>query len=125
VLAKYGHLPLQHPKDVELPEPGGSPFAALGKPLDGFQCDDCGQLVISKDSIQKHCKSHGWFWSKQDLVHWKMVKVQTFFGTGFQRYFMVKCQEGTSSQAEAADDNNNKDATVRDQLLREFNKIDE
>jgi superfamily II DNA helicase RecQ len=125
VLAKYGHLSLRHPKEVELPEPGGPPFAALGKPLDGFQCDDCDQLVVSKDSIQKHCKSHGWFWSKQDPVHWKMVKVQTFFGTGFQRYFIVKCQEEAFTQAEAVDDNNNEDAAVRDQLLREFNEIDE
>lgn len=51
--------------------------------------------------------------------------IQTFFGTGFQRYFMVKCQEGTSPQAEAADDDNNEDAAVRDQLLREFNEINE
>jgi hypothetical protein len=51
--------------------------------------------------------------------------VQTFFGTGFQRYFIVKCQEEASTQAEAADDDNNEDAAVRDQLLREFNEIDE
>ena len=51
--------------------------------------------------------------------------MQTFFGTGFQRYFIVKCQEEASTQAEAADDDNNEDAAVRDQLLREFNEIDE
>jgi hypothetical protein len=51
-----------------------------------------------------------------------MVKVQTFFGVGFQRYFIVECQEETSPQAEAEDD---EDAAIRDQLLREFNDIDE
>ncbi|KAF4625068.1 hypothetical protein G7Y89_g13098 [Cudoniella acicularis] len=51
------------------------------------------------------------------------VQVQTFFGVGFQRYFIVKCQEETPPQAEAADDD--EDAAVRDQLLREFDEIDE
>ncbi|KAF8846481.1 hypothetical protein BDZ45DRAFT_756095 [Acephala macrosclerotiorum] len=104
VLAKYRHFLLRHSKDVELPKLEGPPFAALGKPLNGFQCDDCGQL---------------------NSEHWTKVKVQTFFGVGFQRYFIVECQEKTSSQAEAEDDDNNEDAAVRDQLLREFNEIDE
>jgi hypothetical protein len=41
VLIKYGYLSLRHLKEVELLEPGGPLFVALGKPLDGFQCDDC------------------------------------------------------------------------------------
>jgi hypothetical protein len=110
---------------VKLPEPGGLPFAALREPLDAFFCDELDHIAASLNSIQIHCKVHGWFWSKQNPEHWTKVKVQTFFGTGFQRYFIVKCQEGTSPQAEAVDNDNNEDAAVRDQLLREFNEIDE
>ncbi|KAE9362510.1 hypothetical protein N431DRAFT_452667, partial [Stipitochalara longipes BDJ] len=91
----------------------------------GADFSEIGVDIRVKRLDLKHYKSHGWFWSKQDPVHWKTVKVQTFFGTGFQRYFIVKCQEETSPQAEAADDNNDEDAAVRDQLLREFNEIDE
>jgi hypothetical protein len=59
-----------------------------------------------------------------------MVKVQTFFGVRFQRYFIMECQEETSLEAEAeaeaeAVDDDNEDAAVRDQLLREFNETDE
>lgn len=59
VLTKYKHLLLRYPKDVKLPESGGLLFVALGLLLDGFQYDDYTYLIVSKDSIQKHYKSHG------------------------------------------------------------------
>jgi hypothetical protein len=88
---------------VKLPDPGGPPFAALGKPLDGFQCDDCDHIVVSLDSMQKHCKIHGWFYSKTDPIHWKKVKVQTFFGVGFQRYFTVASEDCQEEDVSAPD----------------------
>lgn len=36
LLEKYRHLLVQDSKDIELPEPRGPAFTALGKPLEGF-----------------------------------------------------------------------------------------
>lgn len=91
--------------------------------MDVFYCDELDHIAASLDSIQKHCKVHGWFWSKQNPAHWTKVKAQTFFGTGFQRYFIVKCQEDTCSQAEVVEED--EDALLRDQLLQEFAKAKE
>ncbi|KAH6689248.1 hypothetical protein BKA61DRAFT_717661, partial [Leptodontidium sp. MPI-SDFR-AT-0119] len=105
-----------------------TPFEALGKSLDGWCCSDseCGHISVNYKSMRGHCnKEHGWKVSKDEPAHWTEVKVQTFFRTGFQRYFIVTNQEEAFPQAEAADDDNNEDAAVRDQLLREFNEIDE
>jgi hypothetical protein len=87
LLEKYRSLALRHPKDVDVPPNGGPPFAALGKPLDGLLCNDCSHITISKDWMQRHCKEHGWRFTKRQPVYWTPVKVQTFFGTGFQKYF--------------------------------------
>jgi hypothetical protein len=122
LVSKYGSLRLRSPKEVELPAAGGPPFAVLGTPLDGFQCDDCDYLTACKDSIQKHCKIHGWRFSKTDPTHWNKVKVQTFFGIGFQRYFIVANQE---HQEEAESGEQDEDALLRDQLLREFAEAEE
>lgn len=89
--------------------------------MTGFQCDDCDTIVVSKNSIQRHCKIHGWFYSKEDPVHWKMVKVQTFFGAGFQKYFIVASEE----QDDKSDIEEDEDALLRDQLLRDFAATDE
>ncbi|KFY94163.1 hypothetical protein V498_04016 [Pseudogymnoascus sp. VKM F-4517 (FW-2822)] len=89
--------------------------------MTGFQCDDCDTIVVSKDAIQKHCKIHGWFYSKEDPAHWKLVKVQTFFGTGFQKYFIVASEE----QESISDIEEDEDALLRDQLLRDFAATDE
>jgi superfamily II DNA helicase RecQ len=72
--------------------------------------------------MQKHCKEHNWWFSKQDPKHWKEVFVQTFFGNAYQRYFIVASDQGPEDIRSTDDD---EDAAIRDQLLREFNEIDE
>lgn len=89
LLEKYSSCLLLPPKDVKVPEHRGLPISALGEPLDGILCDDCNYVTVSKVGMQKHCKIHDWWWSKRDPIHWTNVKVQTFFGTGFQKYFIV------------------------------------
>jgi hypothetical protein len=126
LLEKYGSLVRRHPKDVKLPESGGRPFAALGKPLDGLLCDDCDYITVSKDAMQKHCKAHDWRFSKTNPVHWTGVKVQTFFGNAYQRYFIVR--SGAADEAEGnvvgqdADPGlmDDEDAEVEKQLMYEW-----
>lgn len=89
LLEKYGSCLLLPPKDVKVPEHHGLPISALGEPLDGLLCDDCNYITVSRDGMQRHCKVHDWWWSKRVPIHWSNVKVQTFFGTGFQKYFIV------------------------------------
>src|SRR4051812_46410580 len=104
LLEKYGSLPLCRPKDVELPKAGGLPFASLGKPLVALLCDDCTHITASKDGMQKHCKEHNWWFSKQDPKHWKEVFVQTFFGNAYQRYFIVASDQGPEDIRSTDDD---------------------
>ena len=120
LLQKYGSLPLRRPKDVRLPQPGGLPFQSLGQPLDALLCHDCTHITTSKDGMQKHCKDHDWWFSKDDPKHWTEVKVQTFFGHIYQRYFIVASEE--KSRESSADED--EDAAIRDQLLREFDDLD-
>ncbi|KFY97708.1 hypothetical protein V500_01952, partial [Pseudogymnoascus sp. VKM F-4518 (FW-2643)] len=121
LIKKYGEFIICEPKNVLLPKPGGPPFKALGEPLTGKLCNDCDRIVVSKDSIQKHCKVHGWFYSKENPVYWKEVTVQTFFGAGFQKYFIVASEE----QEDKSDIEEDEDALLRDQLLQDFAATDE
>jgi len=135
LLEKYGSLVRRNPKDVRLPNPGGLPFDSLGKPLDGLLCSDCSYIAVSKDSMQKHCKKHGWWFSKEHPLNWSKVKVQTFFGIGFQRYFIVESRtedeessintETVGGDADPGPGLVDEDVEIREQLLREFNELDQ
>ncbi|KAH7383393.1 hypothetical protein BKA64DRAFT_158943 [Cadophora sp. MPI-SDFR-AT-0126] len=95
ILDQYGSLVLLPPKEVRQPPHNCAPFEALGKPLDGWCCSGsgCGHISVNYKSMRGHCnKEHGWQVSKEEPMYWTKVKVQTFFGVGFQRYFIVKCQ---------------------------------
>jgi hypothetical protein len=94
ILDQYSSFFLLPPKAVPLPPNNCAPFEALGKPLDGFLCS-CGHISINYKSIRGHCNTkHNWRVSKSDPTYWTKVKVQTFFGVGFQRYFIVRDEEG-------------------------------
>ena len=124
LLEKYGMLSLRPPKEVRLPEPGGRPFPSLGPPVEALLCDECTHITTSKDGMQKHCKVHNWWFSKDDPKHWTKVKAQTFFSHIFQRYFIVAIQDPeASSEVDAREED--EDALLRGQLLREFQERDE
>ena len=90
ILDLYDSLVLLPPKDVPRPPDGSAPFEALGKPLDGFKCVDCGYISTNQKSIAGHCNGmHQWYVTSRDPTHWTEVKVQSFFGIGLQRYFIV------------------------------------
>jgi hypothetical protein len=126
LLQKYGSLARPAPKDVQLPEHGGPPFKALGKPLDALLCDACTHISVSLDGMQKHSKDHGWRFSKENTTHWSHVKVQTFFGKGYQRYFIVKDEavevgDGTQDQESDLEDD---EAAAEKQLVQEWAQKD-
>jgi superfamily II DNA helicase RecQ len=74
--------------------------------------------------MQKHCKVHNWWFSKDDPKHWTKVKAQTFFGHIFQRYFIVAIQDPEASpEVDAREED--EDVLLRGQLLREFQERDE
>jgi hypothetical protein len=84
---------------------------------------------VNQKSIHGHCnKRHGWSVGKDNPTYWTKVKVQTFFGIGSQRYFIVDSQAGdrvTSVGTEALDPNStNVDEEIRDQLVKEFDELD-
>jgi len=97
IVNKYAQYTVLEPPRVPLPAPLEPPLEVLGKPIDGFLCEEeeCGFISINRSVIAQHCnKVHNWQSTKRDRAHWSKVKVQTFFRTGgFQRYFVVHAPE--------------------------------
>ena len=48
---------IKKPEQVELPQPMGPPFKALGEPLQEYECaeEGCGKLTVSVDQLRMHC----------------------------------------------------------------------
>lgn len=101
IVNKYAQYTILEPPRVPLPAPLEPPLGVLGKPIDGFLCEEeeCGFISINRSVIAQHCnKVHDWQSTKRDREHWSKVKVQTFFRTGgFQRYFVVHAPEENGS----------------------------
>ena len=118
ILDQYSSYVLLPPKDVRQPPAGCEPFDVLGKPLDGFECIECRHISINHTAIRRHCNiDHHWFVSKDEPTHWNVVKVQTFFGVGNIKYFIVHVPEPEQVVDPDMDDEQREVAL---QLAREF-----
>jgi len=124
ILDCYASLVLLHPKVVRQPPHNCTPFEALGDPIDGWQCSDsdCNHISVNYKSMRGHCNTvHNWQVSKDERTHWRKVQVQTFFGVGFQRYFIVATPEANSEAHSDVEE----DVAIRNQLLREFKDLND
>jgi len=75
--------------------------------------------------MRGHCnKEHDWQVTRDNPTHWTKVKVQTFFGVGFQQYFIVAVERQDQDQDIQAEETE-EDIAVRDQLVWEFNDMDQ
>lgn len=72
--------------------------------------------------MRGHCNTvHNWQVSKDERTHWRKVQVQTFFGVGFQRYFIVATPEANGEAHSDVEE----DVAIRNQLLREFKDLND
>ncbi|KAG6091014.1 hypothetical protein E4U31_007459 [Claviceps sp. LM219 group G6] len=78
----------------------GLPIEGLAPPRKGFECGeaDCGWISTRRDSIMKHCRTHGWKSTPGDREHWTECWVQSFCLTpGKQRWFVVSVEEAQTT----------------------------
>lgn len=116
---------IKKPEQVELPQPMGPPFKALGEPLQGYQCaeEGCGKLTVSVDQLRMHCNDkHEISWRGGTQTLYRTVSMQAFFKERrHMRYFIV----------DAPDDDREPDPSLREQkckvddLLGEWRKTEE
>lgn len=91
---EYSNVSIIELNKAQLPLPLEPPIKELGKPLDGFLCDQdhCGFITVNTTRLRQHYKKvHRVPWTKNTIALLQKVKVQTFSQTpGQQRYFIVK-----------------------------------
>jgi hypothetical protein len=123
ILDQYDSLVLLLLNDVLQPPNNCAPFEALGTPLDGFQCIECGHISVNYKSMRGHCnKTHEWYVTKDEPTHWTQVKVQTFFGIGTRKYFTVRSL-GPELVPIATVDLSHEEVVAAEQLQREFKEL--
>ena len=77
-LVKYAHSlkeQLVNPKDVVTPPKENGPVPGLYK-INGWKCLICQKLLGTEDSIQMHCRPHGWKLNEPHM--WKRTYIQVF-----------------------------------------------
>ena len=71
---------------------------------DGFACNDCSFLSISRKRLKVHCKAeHGWSLTRADPVHWTDVRLQTLFaGSGAVTHYLCVLPDACANSAKEA-----------------------
>ena len=96
IIDSYARLALANPKDITTPLANGPPFKALGDPKVACQYDSCDWISTNCKTMHRHCnKEHQWHYSKKTPVYWTEVKVQLFFESFYQKYFVVQTESST------------------------------
>lgn len=59
IVSKYRGYAIEKADQVALPAPMGPPMAALGTPVNAFQCTDvdCDYVSTNQDVFRRHCKT--------------------------------------------------------------------